>query len=83
MYKGSPCKVNCGGHRAGAAYARRGGQTPSGSSSSFNNGMKIANGTFKRPKKKKKQENGMPGKNRGGYKMPKKKKSRGGKKKRG
>ncbi len=54
MYKGSPCKASCGGHRAGAAYARRGGQTPSGSSSSFNNGMKIANGTFKRPKKKKK-----------------------------
>jgi|TARA_R110000744_G_C19296426_1_gene555232 hypothetical protein len=53
IYKGSPCKANCGGHRAGARYARGGGAMPSSSSSSFNNGMKIANGTFKRPKKRK------------------------------
>ncbi len=53
IYKGSPCKDNCGGHKAGAAYARSGGTTPAKGSSSFNNGMKIANGTFKRPKKRK------------------------------
>jgi len=64
IYKGSPCKTNCSGHRAGARYARAGGTTPSKSSSraggttpskssSFNNGMKIAQGTFKRPKKRK------------------------------
>lgn len=52
IYKGSPCKTNCSGHRAGARYARAGGTTPS-KSSSFNNGMKIAQGTFKRPKKRK------------------------------
>tara|TARA_R110000764_G_scaffold118985_3_gene206511 strand:- start:805 stop:981 length:177 start_codon:yes stop_codon:yes gene_type:complete len=53
IYKGSHCKTNCAGHRAGAAYARSGGSTPAKGSSSFNNGMKIANGTFKRPKKRK------------------------------
>lgn len=53
IYKGSYCKTNCAGHRAGAAYARSGGTTPAKRSSSFNNGMKIANGTFKRPKKRK------------------------------
>jgi hypothetical protein len=52
MYKGSPCTKDCGGHRAGAAYARSGGTTPS-RSTSFNNGMKIASGTFKRAKKRK------------------------------
>ena len=55
IYKGSPCKTNCAGHRAGAAYARSGGtKSPHRNASSFRNGMKIANGTFKRPKKKKK-----------------------------
>jgi hypothetical protein len=51
-YKGkSVCKGNCAGHRAGARYARSGGGTPSPHSRSFNNGMAIANGTFKRRKK--------------------------------
>ena len=55
IYKGSPCKDNCGGHRAGAAYARSGGsKAPHPNATSFRTGMKIANGTFKRPKKKKK-----------------------------
>ncbi len=55
IYKGSPCKDNCGGHRAGAAYARSGGTTrPHSNAKSFRNGMAIANGTFKRPKKRKK-----------------------------
>ena len=40
-FKGSACKGRCGGHRAGWAYAKSGGRTPSGSSTSFNNGMKI------------------------------------------
>lgn len=41
LFKGSRCKITCGGHRAGWQYAKSGGRTPSGSSSSFNNGMKI------------------------------------------
>ena len=44
MYKGSACKLDCGGHRAGARYVRSGGTKPSPSSSSFNKGMKIAQG---------------------------------------
>lgn len=40
-YRGSQCKGNCDGHRAGAAYARLGGRTLTRSSSSFNNGMRI------------------------------------------
>ena len=40
-YRGSPCKGDCGGHRAGARYARNGGRTLTRSSSSFNNGMRI------------------------------------------
>lgn len=40
-YRGSPCKGNCDGHRAGARYARMGGRTLTRSSSSFNNGMRI------------------------------------------
>ena len=40
-YKGSPCKGDCSGHRAGARYARMGGRTLTRSSSSFNNGMRI------------------------------------------
>ena len=51
IYKGSPCTKDCGGHRAGAKYARTGGTQRSSSSPSFNTGMRIANGTFKRPKK--------------------------------
>tara|TARA_B110000977_G_scaffold194615_1_gene271563 strand:+ start:5909 stop:6106 length:198 start_codon:yes stop_codon:yes gene_type:complete len=41
-YQGSQCKTgSCGGHKAGASYARRGGRTLTRSSSSFNNGMRI------------------------------------------
>ena len=40
-YRGSPCKGDCGGHRAGARYARNGGRTLTRSSPSFNNGMRI------------------------------------------
>tara|TARA_B110000902_G_C14094044_1_gene508029 strand:- start:514 stop:687 length:174 start_codon:yes stop_codon:yes gene_type:complete len=43
LYKGSPCTKDCGGHRAGARYARSGGTTPS-KSPSFNKGMRIAQG---------------------------------------
>jgi hypothetical protein len=41
QFKGSVCKGACYGHRAGWNYAKHGGTTPSKSSSSFNNGMKI------------------------------------------
>lgn len=43
LFKGSPCKGTCRGHRAGYNYAKRGGIqfTPS---RSFNNGMRIAMG---------------------------------------
>jgi hypothetical protein len=40
-YRGSQCKGNCAGHRAGARYARGGGRTLTRSSSSFNSGMRI------------------------------------------
>tara|TARA_R110000782_G_scaffold29164_9_gene72748 strand:+ start:367 stop:546 length:180 start_codon:yes stop_codon:yes gene_type:complete len=54
IYKGSPCKTNCSGHRAGAAYSRSGGtKMPHRNATSFKNGMQIASGTFKRPKKRK------------------------------
>jgi len=41
-YYGSRCKTNCAGHRAGRRYAQNGGRTLTRSSSSFNNGMRIA-----------------------------------------
>lgn len=43
-YKGSQCKTNCGGHRAGAKYYRSGGRTPSPHSPSFNKGMMVQQG---------------------------------------
>ena len=46
-FRGSVCKHGCGGHRAGFAYARRGGGIRSPQSSSFNKGMGIQKGTFK------------------------------------
>ena len=46
-YRGSPCKSNCAGHRAGARYARGGGRTLTRSSSSFNNGMRITQRVLK------------------------------------
>lgn len=41
-YRGSKCKTNCAGHRAGATYFRRGGRSLTRSSSSFNAGMRAA-----------------------------------------
>jgi hypothetical protein len=41
-YKGSQCKWNCEGHMAGESYAQNGGRLLTKSSSSFNNGMRIA-----------------------------------------
>jgi len=46
-YKGSQCKGNCDGHRAGARYARSGGRTLTRSSSSFNSGMRIQQAVLK------------------------------------
>jgi len=54
-FKGSPCLTDCGGHSAGYKYANSGGSLPSRYSPSFNNGMKIAQGTFETPKAKKKR----------------------------
>jgi len=51
-YRGSPCKGNCSGHRAGARYARMGGRTLTFSSSSFNNGMRIEQGRMKKKGKR-------------------------------
>lgn len=47
-YRGSPCKGNCAGHRAGARYARGGGRSLTRSSSSFNKGMRIVQRDLKR-----------------------------------
>lgn len=47
-YRGSTCKGNCDGHRAGARYARLGGRTLTRSSSSFNSGMRIIQRDLKR-----------------------------------
>lgn len=51
MFKGSICKSGCGGHRAGYRYAKAGGGRYSPHSSSFNKGMRIAQGLL--PKRKK------------------------------
>jgi hypothetical protein len=48
----SACKGDCSGHNAGYNYANGGGSTPSPYSGSFNNGMRIALGTFVKPKRK-------------------------------
>jgi hypothetical protein len=47
-YRGSPCKGDCSGHRAGARYARNGGRTLTRSSSSFNKGMRITQASLKK-----------------------------------
>ena len=47
-YRGSPCRGDCGGHRAGARYARSGGRSLSRSSPSFNNGMRIVQKDMKK-----------------------------------
>jgi hypothetical protein len=54
-FKGSQCLTDCGGHSAGFKYANSGGSLPSRFSPSFNNGMKIAQGTFETPKAKAKR----------------------------
>jgi len=61
-FRGSVCKVDCGGHRAGFRYGKKGGGTPSPHSSSFNKGMGIANGTYKPRivKKRKKRRKSTP-----------------------
>jgi len=41
-YYGMRCKSDCGGHRAGKRYAMNGGRALTRSSSSFNEGMRIA-----------------------------------------
>ena len=46
-FRGSTCKTNCGGHRAGFNYARRGGSKRSPNSNSFNKGMGIYKGTYR------------------------------------
>ena len=46
-YKGSPCKGDCSGHKAGARYARRGGRSLTFSSPSFNKGMRLQQKAFK------------------------------------
>ena len=51
-YKGSPCKGDCSGHKAGARYARQGGRSLTFSSSSFNNGMRIQQQSFKKAGKR-------------------------------
>lgn len=40
-FRGSQCKTDCGGHRAGMEYYLKGGRKKSRTSSSFNKGMKI------------------------------------------
>lgn len=47
-YYGSKCKTNCSGHRAGARYVRNGGRRLTNTSSSFNQGMRIAQKQLKR-----------------------------------
>jgi hypothetical protein len=51
-YRGSQCKGNCAGHRAGARYARSGGRSLTRSSSSFNNGMRIVQKQLKKKGKR-------------------------------
>lgn len=46
-FRGSVCKGNCSGHRAGFRYARSGGRSSSPYSSSFNKGLGIQRGTYK------------------------------------
>ena len=41
-FRGSPCTVDCSGHRAGYEWYKRKGRTPNSRSQSFNNGAAIA-----------------------------------------
>lgn len=55
-FRASDCSVDCGGHKAGFAYATSGGGKKSPHSPSFNKGMKIAvKATKARNKRKKKK----------------------------
>ena len=47
-YYGSDCLSDCGGHKAGAAYVRRGGRSLTYSSPSFNKGMRVAQRQLKK-----------------------------------
>ena len=47
-YRGSGCKTDCSGHRAGASYFRKGGRSSTRSSTSFNNGMRLAQADAKK-----------------------------------
>ena len=40
-FRGSTCSKDCGGHRAGFAYATGGGRMPNFKSPSFNKGMRM------------------------------------------
>lgn len=51
-YHGKQCKGDCSGHRAGAAYVRRGGRSLTKSSSSFNAGMRVAQARYKKAGKR-------------------------------
>ena len=42
MFKGSPCTVDCSGHRAGYEWYKRKRKVPNSHSQSFNNGANIA-----------------------------------------
>jgi hypothetical protein len=42
MFKGSPCTVDCSGHRAGYEWYKRKRRVPNSRSQSFNNGANIA-----------------------------------------
>jgi len=42
MFKGSPCTIDCSGHRAGYEWYRRKKKIPNSWSQSFNNGANIA-----------------------------------------
>lgn len=56
-YKGKVCKTaSCGGHRAGAAYARVHGVKWSPYSKSFNEGMSIESGlAMPRPRRRRRR----------------------------
>jgi hypothetical protein len=41
-FRGSPCTVDCSGHRAGYEWHKRKGRAPNSWSNSFNNGAAIA-----------------------------------------
>jgi len=51
-YRGKACKTDCGGHMAGARYARRGGRALTISSPSFNEGMRSVQASWKKKGKK-------------------------------